>query len=303
LTRSHLGLVVSAGPVVFRRYRPPAPCEAGFILSWASFAFRVSSRVHLPACVAAASAFHGVSVPHHDVSSRSPLTDGRPGPIYVPPPAFRTLSTGCSSPSLARLFHRAAVSRVLASGVVPTFQPCHLVGDRYPLAVGAAACRLPGAGERRVDLKVLLRSVVRGAERRVSPRATPIPSCVFSSLRHGLQDLGGAFAPPPLSAFTTRDCVSPASLAPSVSIDPVAVASVSRGSSCPSFSAFDLGRPTREAHRSVAGCFRVPSTDWLYSRRCATSAARPTARNRTGPQVRHRRHWRQGVWRTSDLLV
>src|SRR5690242_14258603 len=59
-------------------------------------------------------------VPHHDVSTRSPLTDGRPEPVYVPPAAFRTLSTVCSSPRLARLFHRAAVSRVLAPGVGST---------------------------------------------------------------------------------------------------------------------------------------------------------------------------------------
>jgi len=50
-------------------------------------------------------------------------------------------------------------------GFVPTFQPHHLVGDRSPRAVGAAACRLPGSSERRVDLRVLLRSVVRGVER------------------------------------------------------------------------------------------------------------------------------------------
>jgi hypothetical protein len=50
-------------------------------------------------------------------------------------------------------------------GFVPTFQPHHLVGDRSPRVVGAAACRLPGSSERRVDLRVLLRSVVRGVER------------------------------------------------------------------------------------------------------------------------------------------
>jgi hypothetical protein len=47
----------------------------------------------------------------------------------------------------------------------PTLRPYHLVGDLYPRAVGAAACRFPGASERRVDLRVLLRTVVCGVGR------------------------------------------------------------------------------------------------------------------------------------------
>jgi len=41
-------------------------------------------------------------------------------------------------------------------------QPYHLVGDLCPRAVGDVACRLPGASERRVDLRVSLRIVVDG---------------------------------------------------------------------------------------------------------------------------------------------
>jgi len=43
-------------------------------------------------------------------------TDGHPRPTYVPSSAFHTLSTACSSPNLADLFHPAATSRFLAPG-------------------------------------------------------------------------------------------------------------------------------------------------------------------------------------------
>jgi len=43
--------------------------------------------------------------------------DEHPRPIYVPPSAFHTLSTACSSPNLADLFHPAATSRFPAPGV------------------------------------------------------------------------------------------------------------------------------------------------------------------------------------------
>jgi hypothetical protein len=41
---------------------------------------------------------------------------GHPRPTYVPPAAFHTLSTACSSSDLADLFHPAATSRFLAPG-------------------------------------------------------------------------------------------------------------------------------------------------------------------------------------------
>jgi len=42
--------------------------------------------------------------------------DERPGLIYVPSAAFLALSTACSSPHLAGLFHPAATSRIRAPG-------------------------------------------------------------------------------------------------------------------------------------------------------------------------------------------
>jgi len=62
-------------------------------------------------------AFLGVLRPLRGISVASPLTDGHPRPTYVPPSAFRTLSTACSSHCLADLFHPAATSRFRAPGV------------------------------------------------------------------------------------------------------------------------------------------------------------------------------------------
>ena len=85
----------------------------------------------------------------------------------------------------------------------------------------------------------------------------PIPSCVFNSLGHSPGDLGSTVALPPLTTFTTRDCVSPASLAPSVSIDLRAVASVPRGPSRSSFAAVEsvslLARPIRREEALAVG--------------------------------------------------
>jgi hypothetical protein len=54
--------------------------------------------------------------PLRDISPASPLYSGHPKPTYVPPSAFHTLSTACSSLDLADLFHPAATSRFLAPG-------------------------------------------------------------------------------------------------------------------------------------------------------------------------------------------
>jgi hypothetical protein len=48
---------------------------------------------------------------------RESTSGGRPEPTSVPPSAFHTLSTACSSQCLAGLFHPAATSRFRASGV------------------------------------------------------------------------------------------------------------------------------------------------------------------------------------------
>jgi hypothetical protein len=110
--------------VVFRRYRPPAPCDAGFILSCAPFASRVPSRDHLPARVAAAGAFRGV----HSLITTSARGVHSPAGIpapptfrpqrfarsrrFAPPPALRAcfIALPCPGFSLQGLSHAPAAS-------------------------------------------------------------------------------------------------------------------------------------------------------------------------------------------------
>jgi hypothetical protein len=120
LARSHLDVTVSSPAfAVFRS--TPAPGH---------LRFRVHPLLNLPplqsttCCTPARPlslpcAFPGVSFLLRDISTESPLPPGIPLPDYVPPPAFLTLSTVCSSRCLAGLFHPAAVSEVHSSGVFP----------------------------------------------------------------------------------------------------------------------------------------------------------------------------------------
>jgi hypothetical protein len=74
---------------------------------------------------------------------------------------------------------------------------------RYPRAVGVVACRLPGASERRVDLRVSIQTGVRSVVTGLSThRDTRVPSCVFNSCGLLSRDLGSAVALPPLAIFT-----------------------------------------------------------------------------------------------------
>ena len=51
---------------------------------------------------------------------KSPLNNGRPTPIYVPPSAFLTLSTVSSFMHLVSLFHLATASEIALQGFSPT---------------------------------------------------------------------------------------------------------------------------------------------------------------------------------------
>jgi len=76
-----------------------------------------------------------------------------------------------------------------------------------PLA--ALACRLPGASERRVDLRVLLSFGVRSVREAVKPARHSCPLLLFRLPRAFHRDLGRAFARPPLAALMVRCCVCP----------------------------------------------------------------------------------------------
>jgi hypothetical protein len=162
VTRSLRCLVVSDGPwrSSNRRRSPHLAMRVHplvrFVLLQSSFS-QSSARA-----LARSSSSPGVPFPLHDMSTWSPRFAGRPEPDDVPSSAFRTLATACSSSCLARLFHRAAVCRVLAS------RGCFLRPGRTTSSVAVTlaplaplACRLPSASDRRVDLRVVLQTGVR----------------------------------------------------------------------------------------------------------------------------------------------
>jgi len=144
--------------MVFRRYRPPSSVKKSGsssreLGSPPEFVVPASARSY-------PGAFHGVPIPLRDINPASPLGDGHPRSVYVPPAAFHTLSTVCSSLYLAGLFHPAATSRFLAPGVSSpdlTVTTSSVVRASAPLA--ASSCRrLPDdAGVRRVDLEAFSR--------------------------------------------------------------------------------------------------------------------------------------------------
>ena len=96
----------------------PSSKEAGVILVCASLSSRVGRvRVGPFACVPGRLPW-GL-LPLRDVDPASPLAGERPRLAYVPPTAFRTLSTASSSLSLADLFRSAATSRIPRRGCSP----------------------------------------------------------------------------------------------------------------------------------------------------------------------------------------
>ena len=107
-------------------------------------------------------------------------TDGHPRPTYVPPSAFHTLSTACSSLDLADLFHPAATSRFPASGGSSpdlTATTSSVALAFAPLAPSSCR-RLPDdAGERRVDLKAFSRPGSAAPTRVLPPADARVPSC------------------------------------------------------------------------------------------------------------------------------
>jgi len=73
---------------------------------------------------------------------------------YVPSSGFRNLSTACSTTGIAGLFHPAATSRVLRSGVSPAPQRHHLInGDCLHALCRAVTHRLPGCHARPSGLR------------------------------------------------------------------------------------------------------------------------------------------------------
>jgi hypothetical protein len=217
------------------------------------------------------------SLPHHDISSRSPLTGGHPGPAYVPPAAFRTLSTVCSSPSLARLFHRAAVSRVLAPGVVPRSSriTSSVTDTLAPLVPPPAGCPAPAnvtstSGSCSRPWTAMSSERVRSARHPGPLLRFQLPqACARGPWRRrrapsarGLDETGlrvPRLADPQRLDRSPCCCLCPQR--PFLS----------------ELSGLRVGCPSREAHRCRRPLSRPP-TENLFSSRRATSIAPPSAR-------------------------
>jgi hypothetical protein len=111
----------------------PAPLQSTFDSTTAS-AFR---RPQLPTRVSAL-----IATPLQSVY----LARGFPSPRYVPSSGVLNLSTACSAPQLAGLFHPTAASRALpVQGFCRSAQPPSLIGRSCPHAVGAKPA------DRRID--------------------------------------------------------------------------------------------------------------------------------------------------------
>ena len=145
-----------------------------------------------------------------------------PRPTYVPPSAFRTLSTACSSHCLADLFHPAATSRLLAPGAsspdltVPTSS----VGlASAPLAPSPAAglTRRRRSASRRP--RGLLQAGIRSTDRSVTPHGCPCPLVRFCSFGLASPVSGASLPPPPLAVLVARCSLCPGQRTLSVSID------------------------------------------------------------------------------------
>jgi len=218
-------------------------------------------------------------VPLHDFSLPSPLSGERPVSAYVPSSAFRTLSTASSSACLAHLFRCAAVSRVLAPGVC--LPRSSRDASRHPLPSRRWRRRLPVSRRQRTSRRPQGLAPNRGPQcpaGLLGPRVTRVPSCVFNSCGRWPGDLGSAVALPPLATFAMRGCVSPASLALSVSIDLRAATSLPRGPSRTSFPTFGVGCPSPRGPSVPSGPLRPP-TDSLFSSRRASLAEGSSTRN------------------------
>lgn len=104
-------------------------------------------------------------VPLHDISRPSPHPPGIPCPTSFRPQRFARSRRFPPRPTLRIYFATLPCPGFSLQGFASHDPAAMVLAIRYPRAVGAAACRFPGASERRVDLRVLLRIVVRSVRR------------------------------------------------------------------------------------------------------------------------------------------
>jgi hypothetical protein len=140
----------------------------------------------------------------------------------VPPSAFLTLSTGCSSAGRVGLFHPTATSGIALQGFSPPSSRRASSTLRSLLAFSADPLTATEVSAATYRPRALQGVDPNGdplpADRWFRPVRSSIPSCVFNSRGLVSEHLGPALATPPLVAFATRGSLSPVQLTCSVSI-------------------------------------------------------------------------------------
>jgi hypothetical protein len=131
--------------MVFRRCRPPAPCETGFILSCALSAFRVPSRVGLSARLSTANASLGVSSLFTTSTRGVHLPPGVPHPTMFRPQRFARSRRFAPPRALRACFIALPRPGFSLQGFPPTIRPYRISATvtLAPLAPPPAGCPAP----------------------------------------------------------------------------------------------------------------------------------------------------------------
>jgi len=124
-----------------------------------------------------------VSCPLRDLTSAQPLFARAPSPRYGASSGFRSLSTLCSAPRLAGLFHPAATSRTRSfRGFSPRAATLPRRKEPAPRPLALAPLtrlrRLPSCAG--LDFEAFIYARPRSLLRSYSPRREPLPSSSFS---------------------------------------------------------------------------------------------------------------------------
>jgi len=155
------GLPPSPSPCILRSRVHPL---VSFVLLQSSFEQSSARARHPRGCNASCSSL-GVSSLFTTSTRGVHSSPGIPCPMTFRPQRFAR-SRRFAPPRASRIYFAALPCPGFSlQGFPPLAWPHHLVGGRCPRAVGAAACRFPGASERRVDLRALLQTRVRSVRR------------------------------------------------------------------------------------------------------------------------------------------
>ncbi len=134
------GFPVSGEPLGSSLIAVPRPFRSEFILPWAFVPIQSPTAAYPLHHCSLVKLLPWGFVPLRDINYRYPYGCRLPKAHIDPSSAFHTLSMVFSTSSLAGLFHPAATSRVLSSGVFPLAKPYHLVDGRALMALAPTSC-------------------------------------------------------------------------------------------------------------------------------------------------------------------